>query len=189
DAAAEHHDVGGVPLLEQLDHAAEERHVRAGENGQADRVHVLLDGGRDDLLRRLVQPGVDDFHASVAQRAGHDLRSAVVPVKTGLRDDHPDLAHDGKRNRNAAAIRPPARLFQLAQSTQGMPFLAMTEPPCAPVVGRAVAEFDADGVAPGTLAFAPRFTWTCPGATAALAVALTPNSDAILAPLAPAPVP
>jgi hypothetical protein len=59
------------------------------------------------------------------------------------------------------------------------------------VVGRAVAEFegDADADAPGTLAVAPRFTWTCPGASAALAVAETPNSDAILAPLAAAPVP
>src|SRR5215468_10330438 len=41
DAAAEHHDVGGVPLLEQLDYTAEERHVRTGENGEAHRVHVL----------------------------------------------------------------------------------------------------------------------------------------------------
>ena len=39
------------------------------------------------------------------------------------------------------------------------------------------------------LAFAPRFTWTCPGATAALVVAVTPNSEATLAPLFAAPVP
>src|ERR1700749_3413443 len=70
-----------------------------------------------------------------------------------------------------------------------MPFLATTAPPCAPVVGKAAAELEADGDAPGTLASAPRFTWTCPAATTALAVAVTPNSDAILAPLAAAPAP
>ena len=60
------------------------------------------------------------------------------------------------------------------------------------MVGRAVAEFEGDADAPdapGTRAVAPRFTWTCPGATVALTVAETPNSDAILAPLADAPVP
>ena len=76
-----------------------------------------------------------------------------------------------------------------ASSPQGMPFLATTAPPCAPVVGRAVAEDEADGVAAGTVASAPRFTWTCPAATVALAVAVTPNIDAILAPLAFTPVP
>ena len=70
-----------------------------------------------------------------------------------------------------------------------MPFFAMTAPPCAPVVGSATGVFEADGVEPGTVAFAPRFTWTCPAATVVLAVAVTPNNDAILAPLAAAPVP
>src|SRR6266568_562854 len=113
DAAAEHHDVGGVPLLEQLDHPAEERHVRAGEDGEPDGVHVLLDGRRHDLLRRLVQPGVDDLYAGIAQCAGHHLCPAVVTVKADLRDDHPDLAHDGKRSRNVQAdgarLGPPGR--------------------------------------------------------------------------------
>jgi hypothetical protein len=92
DAAAEYHDVGRVLLLQQLDHAREQRHVRAGKHGKADRVHVLLDGGRDDLLRRLMQAGVDHLHAGVPQRAGHDLRPPVMAVKTSLRHDHPDLA-------------------------------------------------------------------------------------------------
>ena len=40
---------------------------------------------------RLVQPGVDDLHARVAQRAGDDLRAAVVAVEPGLGDDDADL--------------------------------------------------------------------------------------------------
>ena len=69
-----------------------ERHVRAREDRDADRVGVLLDRGLDDLLRRLVQAGVDDLHAGVAERARDDLRAAVVPVEPGLRDDDSDLA-------------------------------------------------------------------------------------------------
>ena len=53
---------------------------------------VLLDRGLDDLLRRLVQPGVDDLHAGVAQRPRDDLGTTVVTVEPGLGDDHPDRA-------------------------------------------------------------------------------------------------
>ena len=84
-------DVVGALLAQQLDDARDERHVRAGEDRQADRVGVLLDHGLDDLLRRLVQAGVDDLHAGVAQRAGDDLRAAVVTVQAGLGDDDADL--------------------------------------------------------------------------------------------------
>ena len=77
---------------EQLDQRAEQRHVRPGEDGQADQVGVLLDRGLHDLLGRLVQPGVDDLVTGVAQRAGHDLGAAVVPVEAGLADDDADRA-------------------------------------------------------------------------------------------------
>ncbi len=50
DAAAEDEDVLRVPLLQQVDDLREERVVRAREDGQADRVGVLLDRGVDDLL-------------------------------------------------------------------------------------------------------------------------------------------
>ena len=79
-------------LVEQLDHPREQRHVRAGQDRQADAVGVLLDGGLDDLLRRLVQAGVDDLHAGVAQRPRDDLGAAVVPVEAGLGDDDADAA-------------------------------------------------------------------------------------------------
>ena len=38
---------------------------------------------------RLVQAGVDDLHAGVAQRPGDHLRAPVVPVQAGLGDDDP----------------------------------------------------------------------------------------------------
>ncbi len=78
--------------LQQLDDARDERHVRAGEDREADGVGVLLDHGRGDLLGRLVEAGVDHLHAGVAQRAGDDLGAAVVPVEAGLGDDDADLA-------------------------------------------------------------------------------------------------
>jgi hypothetical protein len=93
DAAAEHDDVRGAAFGQQVDDAAEQRHVRPGENGQADRVDIFLDGGGHDLLRGLMQPGVDDLHPGVAQRPGHDLGSPVVAVEPDLRDDHPDVPH------------------------------------------------------------------------------------------------
>src|SRR6266508_2110840 len=65
DAPAEDDDVARLPLAQQLDDPAEERHVSAGEHRQADRVGVLLQGGLHDLLGRLVQPGVDDLHAGI----------------------------------------------------------------------------------------------------------------------------
>ncbi len=80
------------PLVQQFEYAPEQRHVRAGQDGQADRVGVLLDRGLHDLLGRLVQAGVDDLHAGVAQRSGHHLGAAVVPVEAGLRNDDPNAS-------------------------------------------------------------------------------------------------
>src|SRR4051794_14903931 len=90
DAAAEDDDVGGGPLAEQLEDATEQRHVRAGQDRQPDRLRVLLERGLDHLLRGLVEPGVDDLHAGVAKRPGDDLGTAVVTIETGLGDHHPD---------------------------------------------------------------------------------------------------
>ena len=71
-----------------------------------------------------------------------------------------------------------------------MPFFALTAPPCAPVVGMGTTELEEVGVglAPGTVASAPSMSWTCPAATAELAVAVTPNSEAIVLALAAEPV-
>ena len=88
DAAAGDQDVVAPLLAQQLEHAREERHVRAAQDRQADDVDVFLDGGGRDHLGRLVQAGVDDLHAGVAQRRGDDLGAAIVTVEAGLGDEH-----------------------------------------------------------------------------------------------------
>ena len=51
---------------------------------QPDRVGVLLDRRLDDLLGGLVQPGVDDLHPRVAERAGDDLDARSWPSRPGF---------------------------------------------------------------------------------------------------------
>jgi hypothetical protein len=96
DRPSEHdqHVLGALrsQAVEDLRH---ERHVGAGEDRDADRVRVLLDRRLDDLLRRLVETGVDDLHPGVPEGSGDDLGAAVVPVQAGLRDHHTDLAGHG----------------------------------------------------------------------------------------------
>ena len=81
-----------MPRAHQLEDLGEQRHVRTGEHAQRDHVDVLLHRGLHHLLRRLVEPGVDDLHAGVAQRGGHDLRPAIVSIESGLAHQHADLA-------------------------------------------------------------------------------------------------
>src|SRR3954452_5994075 len=95
-ADGQQHVVGAL-LAEELDDPRHQRHVRAGQDREADGVGVLLDHGRDDLLGRLVQARVDDLHPGVAQRAGDDLRAPVVPVEAGLGDDDTDLLAGARR--------------------------------------------------------------------------------------------
>ena len=71
-------------------HAREERHVRAGEDGQADDVDVLLHGGGGDHLGRLVEAGVDDLHAGIAEGRGDHLGAAVMAVEAGLGNENAD---------------------------------------------------------------------------------------------------
>ena len=74
-----------------------EREVRTGEHREPEGVGVLLDDGRHDLLRRLVQPRVDDLEARVAQRPGDDLRAPVVAVEARFADDDAVGAVHGAR--------------------------------------------------------------------------------------------
>ena len=66
--------------------------MRAGQDREADDVHVLLDRRGHDLLGRLAQARVDDFHPRVPQRPGDDLGAAVVAVEAGLGDQDADGA-------------------------------------------------------------------------------------------------
>src|SRR5581483_3964854 len=54
-------------------------------------VHVFLQSGVDDHLRRLPQAGVDDFHAGIAQGTGNHLGAAVVTIQAGLSDEDADF--------------------------------------------------------------------------------------------------
>src|SRR5581483_10740370 len=81
-----------VALLERIDHAREQLHVRAREDAQPDDVHVLLQRRLGDHLRRLADAGVDDLHPGIAERARDDLRAAVVAVEPRLGDEHAQLA-------------------------------------------------------------------------------------------------
>src|SRR5205823_3833711 len=94
DPAARDEDVARLPFLEELHDLREQGHVSAAEAREADRVDVLLDRGLDDVLRRLPEPGVDDLHAGIAQRAGDDLGPTVVAVESRFRDQDADLLRD-----------------------------------------------------------------------------------------------
>ena len=62
--------------------------MRAGEDAQANGVHVLLQRRLDDHLRRLAQAGIDDLHAGIAQGTGGHLGPAIVAIQSRLGDEH-----------------------------------------------------------------------------------------------------
>ena len=87
DPATEHHHFVEPALAEQLEDTGKQRHVRAGQERQADGIRVFLQRGLGNLLRRLVQTRVDHLKPTVAQGTRDDLGPAVVTVETGFRDD------------------------------------------------------------------------------------------------------
>ena len=89
-AADEEQDVLAVVLAQHPAEVDRVLHVRAGEAREPEHRGVLLDHRAQDRLRRLEDARVDDLHARVAQRAGHDLRAAVVAVEARLGDDDLD---------------------------------------------------------------------------------------------------
>ena len=74
---------------QELDDPGDQGQVGAGEEGEPDRVGILLHHRLDHLLGGLVEAGVDHLEAAVAQGAGDDLGPPVVAVEPGLGDDHP----------------------------------------------------------------------------------------------------
>jgi len=105
-AAEDEEDVFGLRGFEQLGYAGDDDVVRAGEDGEADAVDVLLDGGGDDHLGGLAEAGVDDLHAGVAEGAGDDLGAAVVAVEAGFGDEDADgrLIHSDVSIRGARDV-------------------------------------------------------------------------------------
>jgi hypothetical protein len=82
--AEDEEDVFGVLLAEQGGDAGNEDGVGAREDGEANAVDVLLNGGVHDAFGGLPEAGVDDLHAGVAEGAGDDLGAAIVSVEAGL---------------------------------------------------------------------------------------------------------
>src|SRR5580704_17821424 len=66
DATHDDPDVVHILFTQQFHDARHNGVVRAGEDGEADDLHVLLQGGVNNHLRRLAQAGIDDFHAGIA---------------------------------------------------------------------------------------------------------------------------
>ncbi len=91
NAAEKYGDVGHAFVVQQLHELGTDGVVGTGEDGEADDVDVLLHGGGRDHLGRLAEPGIDHFHAGVAQRASDHLRAAVVTVQPGLGNQHSDF--------------------------------------------------------------------------------------------------
>jgi len=88
DAADENGDVLHAFFVQQVHELRANGVVSTGKNGEADDVDVFLDSGGSDHLGRLPEAGVNDFHASVAQRPRDDLRPAIVAIKAGLGNQH-----------------------------------------------------------------------------------------------------
>src|SRR5262249_56202915 len=89
DGGCDHeHDVVGAGCAQRLGGLARECDVRAGEDAEPHDLHVFLDGNGRDRLGPLADPEVDHLESRVAQCAGDELRTAVVPVETRLGDEH-----------------------------------------------------------------------------------------------------
>ena len=86
DAADEDGDVVHAFVAKQIHQLGANGVVRAGEDGEADDVNVLLNGGRSDHFRGLTQARVDNFHAGIAEGAGDDFSAAVVSIQPRLCD-------------------------------------------------------------------------------------------------------
>ena len=91
DPAAKNRDVAGAALFQEPHHFREQRHVRARQDAQPDRVDVFLHRGLSDHLGRLMQSRVDHLEAPVAQCARDYLGATVMPVESGLRDQNSEL--------------------------------------------------------------------------------------------------
>src|SRR5574341_55062 len=107
DAAAGDQDVDPDGIAQQLLHPWEQGQVGTRQDRESHDVHVLLNRGLGEHLRRLMQARVDDLHAGVAQRRGHDFGAPVVSVQPRLGDEHadrppPSRGHQ-RRNRSRAA--------------------------------------------------------------------------------------
>ena len=92
DATDDDRDVG-ASFTNLVDHGRRQRHVGAGQEGESDRVDVLVDCCGRHRVGGLEEAGVDDLVARVTQDASHHLHPAVVAVQAHLRDEHTLSCH------------------------------------------------------------------------------------------------
>jgi len=98
--------VADTALAEHGDDSWEERVVRPRENREPNGVDILLHRGGDDHLRGLVETGVDDLTAGIAEGAGDDFGATVVAIEAGLGDDNFEFAFLGHGGSKYTVICP-----------------------------------------------------------------------------------
>ena len=91
DAASPAEDlhVAGAPLAQQVVEVLEVLDVAALVRADGDALHVLLHGGRDDLVDRAIVTQVDDLGALALEDPPHDVDRGVVPVEQAGGGDEP----------------------------------------------------------------------------------------------------
>jgi len=85
--AAEHLDLSGAALAEQVDQVGEELDVPALVGADRHALHVLLQGSGDDLVDRAVVAEVDHLDALRLEDPPHDVDRRVVAVEQARRGD------------------------------------------------------------------------------------------------------
>ena len=88
--AAEHLDMRGASLGQEVDHVFKRLHVSALIAGHGDALDILLDGCIDQFLNRSVVGQMDDLDSGILQDPPHDVGRHVVTVKKGCRSYYPD---------------------------------------------------------------------------------------------------
>ena len=65
--------------------------MSSGHDGEANHIHVLLEGRIDDLVDALMEACVDHFHPCVPESLGNYLRSPIMTIEARLRNQYTNL--------------------------------------------------------------------------------------------------
>src|SRR5262245_62071897 len=84
DAADDDRDLAGALLAQAAQDLLDQRHVRAGEDGEADDVHTLLERGVGDAGWREADALVDHLDAGIAGGYRDLLGTVAVAVEAGF---------------------------------------------------------------------------------------------------------
>ena len=94
--AHDHEDVVEFLLLHLLHQFFTDGQMGSGHDGEADHIHVLLEGRTDDLVDALMEARVDYLHPCVPESLGNDLRPPVMAIEAWLRNQNTDLLFHGR---------------------------------------------------------------------------------------------